>query len=207
MIWIGWLAGLCSGNGIIYGKPGGLMQPPQPSSSVVTPTVKSNQNNDELFKGAETSYGPYGHAFGGHGQHDGGDLAVVVTGGYKVSDSPHQHHGHGIEQSIFSTESNFLQLLITAINVGGFGGHHGGHLHAPHGHGLELGHGIPLAGHGHGIPVVNHAPAGPGFHGIGFGHGHQHHGQFHEPIKHHEHGIGELAHTFRLMNEYLNQII
>lgn len=76
----------------------------QPPSSAASPIQQSGNSADELLKGAETAYGhggPYGgHGFGGHGYggghggHGGGDLAVVVSGGYKVADSPHQHHHH-----------------------------------------------------------------------------------------------------------------
>lgn len=77
----------------------------QPPSSAASPIQQSGNSADELLKGAETAYGhggPYGgHGFGGghgygggHGGHGGGDLAVVVSGGYKVADSPHQHHHH-----------------------------------------------------------------------------------------------------------------
>ncbi len=62
-------------------------------------------------------------------------------------------------------------------------GHHGGLGHAPHG--FEL---------GHGAPIVNHAQ-GHHHHGLhnGIHAHHEPHGHIHEPIKHHDHGIGEFS--------------
>lgn len=104
-MWIGWLAALAQGS-IIYGKPQGfLQQPTQPASSVASRTVETS---NELLKGAESVYGPYGaHAQHGHGfGHEGGDLAVVVTGGYKVADAG----VHGKTEVCYETESDKIRF-------------------------------------------------------------------------------------------------
>lgn len=61
--------------------------------------------------------------------------------------------------------------LVSETKLDGHLGHHGGIGHAPHG--FEF---------GHGAPIVNHAQ--------GHHHHHEPHGHIHEPIKHHDHGIG-----------------
>ncbi|ODN04939.1 hypothetical protein Ocin01_01711 [Orchesella cincta] len=190
---IGWLATIASGD-IIYGKPGGLMQLQQPSSSAVSPTVAQPNNGNELLTGAETGYGPYGaQAYGGHlgGFGGGGGCAgcVVVTGGYKVADAaPHhgiQHglggHGHGIP-----LEGQFQ-------GGGHLGGHNsiqGGPLGAPQGHIQPIAHGhVPVIEHEHGDIGDNAYAYGFPGNNLQHGHGHPGHGQLGHP----GHGIG-LSH-------------
>lgn len=75
--------------------------------------------------------------------------------------------------------------LVSETKLDGHVGHHGGIGHAPQGgfgHG-GFGHAPHGFEFGHGAPIVNHAQ----------GHHHHHHephGHIHEPIKHHDHGIG-----------------
>jgi len=198
---IGWLATVASGD-IIYGKPAGLMQLPEPASSASSPTAaQSRSNANELLTGAETGYGQLGHGGSHHGGLGGGgreDLAVVVTGGYKVADTPHHgihHHGLGSPHGHHAPQHGHgIQL---GHIQGGHGGHLGGHIQGGHEVGIPIqghiqeGHGSPI-GHGH-IPVIEHEHGDIGHGSYGFQGHHVPHGYGHSQGHSHGHGIGHYG--------------